>query len=94
LAGASFAQLAPVNHRLASLPQLASAIDDQNSGNSLDHLWTNPDKYTPKLQTHDVIIYGPKDWNGIADERGSTPMEAGHDSPTRNNPRLSAFIGG
>jgi hypothetical protein len=69
-------------------------IDDQNSAARLDHLWTNLDKYTPKSETHDVIIYGQKDRNGTADERRSTPIDAGHDSPTHTNPRPSAFIGG
>jgi len=69
-------------------------IDDQNSAPSIDHLWTNPDKYTPKPETHDLIIYGRKDWNGTADERGSTPMEERQYLPTHTNPRPSAFIGG
>jgi hypothetical protein len=44
-------------------------IDDQNYVPTFDHLWTNPDKYTPKPETHNVIIYGQKDWNGTTDER-------------------------
>ena len=37
-------------------------IDDQNSAASSDHLWTIPEKYIPKPETHNVIIYGQKDW--------------------------------
>jgi hypothetical protein len=81
--------LTELRYRCA-LPSSHRPIDDQNSAATFDHLWTNPDKYTTKPETRNVIIYGPKDWNGTTDERRSTPMEERHRLPTCNNPRPSA----